>query len=316
MKQKILPFLLILLILAGCDTNAGTTSFSVHETAAEITEVTRETVRMNNCGGRSDVKQIVERSKSVIVEVTGLIGVDKMLLSSEVSAKYSQIKEDVKKMELTAPAQTNMEFILEWTEKTWVGIVTTQGRDGAEYKVSVPISVELISSEDLGGCSSQESSAATSPQPVAPPSETPRPADTPVPMPTATLVQDTPAGTLLQPGQTWIHNGKALTLQRYEFFNYPGIQAYWRLENLGVNPVSILMSEDDFNARNNLGQSAGYKRFYRTSPGQSLVIQPGDYRDFSIDLWLEFAATSITEIIITVSISDFPNAQWMLEISH
>lgn len=154
MKNYILTaIVLIALFLSGCDTNAGTTSISVNETAAEITETTQETIRMNNCGGKGDAKQTAEKSKSINIEFSGSIGVDKVVVNGEVSAKYSQVSGDAKKVELVAPAKTNMEFVIEWTEKTWVGFVTAQGKDGQEkYKVSVPISVELISSRDLGGC--------------------------------------------------------------------------------------------------------------------------------------------------------------------
>ncbi len=155
---------LISIMLAGCDTNAGTVDLAVNETSAEITEVTYETIHMNNCGSAGDVKQTAERSKSVNVEYAGSFGVDKVLVNGEVSAKYGEINAMAKKIELTAPAGTNMEFRLKWTEKTWVGVVTAQGKDGqANYKVSVPISVDLESSKDLGcGTSNNSPSIPTS----------------------------------------------------------------------------------------------------------------------------------------------------------
>jgi hypothetical protein len=35
---------------------------------------------MNNCGGKGDVKQTAEKSKSVGMEYTGMIGVDQVIL--------------------------------------------------------------------------------------------------------------------------------------------------------------------------------------------------------------------------------------------
>lgn len=152
MRKYILAIIIITsLVLSGCDSNAGSVDLTINETAAEITEVTSESIHMNNCGGKGDAKQSAERSKSVNVEFSGTLGVDKVVISGEVSAKYSVIKESAKKIELVAPANTNMEFVIEWTEKTWLGIVTEQTKgEQANYKISVPISVELVSSRDLG----------------------------------------------------------------------------------------------------------------------------------------------------------------------
>ncbi len=141
----------LILAVTACSTNAGTVSVTVRETAAEITEVTEETIHMNNCGGSRDSEQTAEKSKSVQVEVGGSLEVDLDLVKREVTAKYSEVTGVSKSQKLSAAPGTNMEFNLKWTEKTWIGIVTAQGKDGqGNYRVSVPISVELISSQDLG----------------------------------------------------------------------------------------------------------------------------------------------------------------------
>lgn len=165
-KQIFTALILISIVLAGCDTNAGTVNLTVNETSAEVTEVTNETIHMNNCGSAGEVKQTAEKSKSVNVEYAGSFGVDKVVVNGEVSAKYGEINTNSKSIELVAPAGTNMEFNLKWTEKTWLGIVTAQGKDGqANYKVSVPISVELVSSQDLG-CQSTGTQPEVQPQPT------------------------------------------------------------------------------------------------------------------------------------------------------
>lgn len=186
MKKYIFTaIVLISVVLAGCDTNGGTVELTVNETSTEITEVTKETIRMNNCGGAGEVKQVAERSKSVNIEYAGSLGVDKVVVNGEVSAKYGEINATAKKMELVAPAGTNMEFLIEWTEKTWIGIVTAQGKNGqADYKVSVPISVELISSQNLG-CVSTSNSVPTNPPTSSPSTSTQNTlvsTDTPLPL--------------------------------------------------------------------------------------------------------------------------------------
>lgn len=154
MKNNIVAILVLLsLVLSACDTNAGTVKLTVNETAAEISEVTDETIRLNNCGGKADTEQTVERSKDIHIEGSGTLGVDGQVVKGEVSAKYGEVVGYSKSQKLIAPPGTNMEFVLRWTEKTWVGFVSAQGKDEqASYKVSVPISVELISSTDLGNC--------------------------------------------------------------------------------------------------------------------------------------------------------------------
>lgn len=147
----------------GCGTNAGTVSLTIKETAAEITDATHEVIHMNNCGGKGDAKQVAQKSKSVNVEYAGKLSSDKFVVEGEISRKYNEINEDTKSLELVAPAGTNMEFDILWTEKTWIGIVTEQGKDGqGNYKVSVPISVELISSQDLGCGTNQVSPTSSS----------------------------------------------------------------------------------------------------------------------------------------------------------
>jgi hypothetical protein len=168
MKNYILTaIVLLVLFISGCKTNAGTTNISVNETAAELRETTQETIHMNNCGGKADAKQTAEKSKSINIEFSGSLGVDKIVVNGEVSAKYSQVSGDVKKIEFVAPAKTNMEFVIEWTEKTWVGFVTKQGKDGqGKYKVSVPISVDLISSRDLGDCDTSVNTSKSQPSQI------------------------------------------------------------------------------------------------------------------------------------------------------
>ena len=161
-KYTLIIIILISITLVGCNTNAGTVDLTLNETSAEITEVTNETIHMNNCGGKGEVRQTAERSKSVNVEYAGSFGVDKVVVNGEVSAKYGEINATAKKIELVAPAGTNMAFNIEWKEKTWIGIVTAQGKDGkANYKVSVPISVALINSQDLGCVTSNPTTETT-----------------------------------------------------------------------------------------------------------------------------------------------------------
>lgn len=202
------------LFLFGCDTNAGTKTLNVQETAAEISEVTREIIHMNNCGGKADSEQVAEKSKDVAIEGGGLVGIDGKIIKGEVSAKYATIAGVNKSIKMIAPPGTNMEFVIDWTEKTWIGIVTTQKIDGqANYKVSVPVSVELISSRDLGGCP-------VTPTPTTEINPTPT-IETIVVIPNTStpenLSYDTDPSRILSLGETWITNGLSVQFQKAEF---------------------------------------------------------------------------------------------------
>jgi hypothetical protein len=144
-----------ILALIGCSSgSANNGRLQVSETAAEPPYVINETIRMNNCGGKADSEQTAERSRTVTVEGGGEFEIGYEIIKGAVSAKYSELAGASKSQKLIAPPGTNMEFVLAWSEQSWIGIITSQGKPGqATYRVSVPVAVELISSRDLG-CSS------------------------------------------------------------------------------------------------------------------------------------------------------------------
>jgi hypothetical protein len=144
-------FVITSFLLSSCDTNGGTVDLTVNETNAEVTEITDEIIHMNNCGGKAETEQVVTKSKSVNIEGGGNLGVNAAFVNGEVSAKYGEVVGTSKSIKLAAPLGTNMEFTIRWTEKTWLGFVTSQEQiSQASYKVSVPISVELVNNQDLG----------------------------------------------------------------------------------------------------------------------------------------------------------------------
>ncbi len=163
--------------------NPPQANVQVNETQSR-TITTVETIRINNCGGRGESKQVAERSFSVSVE--GAIGatVGYAIVQGSVSAKYGQYRNVSKRQELTAPAGTNMEFMLRWTEQEWTGTLFSGGQSGT-YIAQAPISVEQVSGKDLGCGTGSQSPAASAPFP------------TPIPPPAATQVQ--PSSTSASP---------------------------------------------------------------------------------------------------------------------
>ncbi|GAB1470237.1 hypothetical protein MASR2M66_11140 [Chloroflexota bacterium] len=147
--MKSVPFLLLIisaLIVSSCN---ATNDVLVSETSKGTTSY-EEIIRLNNCGGKAEVKQTAQRSFATTIEFTVEVkGGVKDIVEGSVSAKYGQYRQYSKSMELVAPPGTNMEFNLGWSEDVYVGNLKVDGEDSL-YKVYVPLSVELSSSKDLG----------------------------------------------------------------------------------------------------------------------------------------------------------------------
>jgi len=164
--EKLLAFVFFLL-LAGC--SSGDSNVRVTEIGTEPSNTVTETIRLNNCGGKANTEQTAERSHTVSIGGEGQIGIGYQILVASVSAKYAQSKGSSKSQKLVAPPGTNMEFTLAWTEQGWTGTITADGKSGqATYRVRVPISVELMSSRDLG-CGIVSLPTTSAPQPTAQP---------------------------------------------------------------------------------------------------------------------------------------------------
>jgi hypothetical protein len=143
----ILVLILITSFLLGC---------SPKSPVAQLVETSRETIsyedtiRMNNCGGKADSEQLIERSFRTSIEGGMELGAGyKEVFEGRVSAKYGQYKSESKSMKLVAPPGTNMEFLISWSEEIRAGNVTIDGRSG-NYNVRIPLSVEQLSGNDLG----------------------------------------------------------------------------------------------------------------------------------------------------------------------
>ena len=158
--HKIVSLPIITVLLIGCSGQPQPTSnpdVQITETG-NGTETFSETVHINNCGGKADAEQVAERSFATNIE--GTLGVDYYAV---LEGKYSQYRGVTKSHKMIAPAVTNMEFLLKWTELTLTGSILASGISG-KYSVRVPVSVEQISSRDLG-CGS-ESLANNPPNPI------------------------------------------------------------------------------------------------------------------------------------------------------
>ena len=144
--------ILITLFLSGCN---WTNDVQISEISKETTAYD-ETIRLNNCGGKAQVKQTAQRSFATTIEATAQVkaGYDK-IVEGNISSKYGQYRDYTKSLELIAPAGTNMEFDLKWSEEVHAGNLTVGGEQST-YKVYIPLSVDLVSSNDLGCTNSNQ----------------------------------------------------------------------------------------------------------------------------------------------------------------
>ncbi len=147
-----LVFLVMWGLLTGCDNTPTSTQSSQDIQVIENNNETinfNETIKINNCGNTKEGDQVSTRSYSTNIEGGSQIKVGYAILEGSVNAKYGQYRTISKSHRVVAPANTNMIFVLQWTEQTWKGSIVV-GSDSGNYSVHVPASVEQVSSQDLG----------------------------------------------------------------------------------------------------------------------------------------------------------------------
>lgn len=212
-----------------------------------------------------------------------------------------------------------MKFILLWTEQVNEGTVTVTGRSGqATYRVNVPISVEQVSAENLG-CPSNPlivPTLTTGSVVIAP---------TANPIPSPTLVSDTPPGTILESGQWWKSNGVWATIDRI-VLSPRSVEGYVGCYNKAFDikfsvifrnqtDATILFefTKENINVRSNLA------KFTMTcwDGGDTFSIGSRGEQDLT-RVWYqgEIADSRVKEVFVTFSVSRAQNATWRIPIVH
>lgn len=157
---------LALPLLSGCPSNPEVQLVEF----SKNTVVYDEIIRINNCGGKGDSEQTASRQFATTIEFgAGVSAGYQSIVQGNLSAKYSEYRNTSKSQRLVAPPGTNMEFVLRWSDDVRAGNIQVNGKSG-RYEVRIPISVEQISSRDLGcgvsGQQSQPTSATVLPSPT------------------------------------------------------------------------------------------------------------------------------------------------------
>lgn len=163
-------------------------------------------------------------------------------------------------------------------------------------------------------------------------SSTPTRDPTPVPptntpLPTATPIQDTPPGTQLSAGQTWIQNGMKVTISDVSWTQcYLFVSFRIQIQNAtGGELVASFDSSDpgNFSAVAQNGQSFRYTDQYerRECPNsggswgfQSLGPGESQERYAGLSVSSDTDTSSITDVIVTISVGRVQNATWKLTV--
>jgi hypothetical protein len=178
--SRILSIILIGFLLSGCGSaatvppsnNGNSNQVEVSETSTSNNTVA-EPIYLNNCGNSADTQQTSTHSQSVSIDAGGQIGVSAEVVQASVAAKYVTTSGVIKSQTVVASPGTNMKFVLLWTEQVNAGMVTVSNQSGqVTYHVTVPISVEQASAEDMG-CQNGNTQATSEPStPIPAPSPT------------------------------------------------------------------------------------------------------------------------------------------------
>ena len=143
---KTLRYLIVVfcvLFLTSCnDSSASLPTIEINENNVDTISFD-ETIRINNCGNATNSEQTKERSFSTSIEGAIELGVNYQIVEGNISAKYGQHRSATTSQKLIAAPNTNMEFVLRWSEEVRAGNVTVNGKTST-YTVRIPVSVEQI----------------------------------------------------------------------------------------------------------------------------------------------------------------------------
>jgi len=332
MKAKSLLLIGVILVgslLVSCggsttppDSGGNESNLEINETSTS-TDTVAEPIFINNCGNPASVEQVSEHSQTIAVEGGAELGVSTGVVRGSVEGKYISTKGTTKSQKVVAAPNTNMKFVLLWTEQIKEGTVTASGYSGqATYRVSVPISVEQASAEDLG-CPNNNSSEPSTPTPKALPITVPQ------------VSPDTPPGSTLQVGQSWRQNGLVLALAEVELLTQPdwgtcyiGLRFY--LENFSSTSRVVTVRHSQFSITDNFGRTDiqhGISSYSypcpSTSEQESFSQEVGIGERFPergywyVGIGVDITNPSVEYVLITVNdLSEINGATWKIQINH
>ena len=182
-------------------------------------------------------------------------------------------------------------------------------------------------------------------QTEAPPiTDIPQPVNTiafvPTTISTEVSLPDTSPGTILEFGQTWRQGGLELTITKSDWaeidsswINEGGGVFTFILTNLEPHDRSFRLSSENFSATDNFGRSVPVIPKQNISidehcPPQTVQLPANqtiylvdelhcpEAQAYALTPRIDAGDTSITDVVVSVSISEISNARWQIEIHH
>jgi hypothetical protein len=310
--------------------SADSQAINVNEIASS-TNTDAEEIYLNNCGNSANSQQTSTRSQTISLEGGADLGVSAEVVKASVEAKYVSTSNVTKSQTVTAAPNTNMKFVLLWTEQVNGGTITATSHSGQEtYKVSVPISVEQSSAEDLG-CPKIGSQSA---QPV--PQEATQVPTVVLPQasPTNPVSLDTPPGSILNVGEYWRQNNISLILDNSSFDMKRSCAGFdFDLTNNTDHDLILTIVLSQFAVKDNTGRiwkpRALSHYVYCGDPGPwndsqiSTSIAPGkSFWDAAYSSWIvsfdgPLTDPKVTDLYVSANgLSQFTNATWDIPIGR
>jgi hypothetical protein len=109
-----------------------------------------ESVFINNCGNNVSSEQLIKRTFDMKIEYRDVFSIAHQVYADEgVLEKYNQYQDLVTSIQLRASPNTNMQFIIRWSNEIHAGNVII-GDSTAKYEVRVPVAVDIVSSQNSG----------------------------------------------------------------------------------------------------------------------------------------------------------------------
>jgi hypothetical protein len=237
--------------------------------------------------------------------------------------------------DLPAEPNTIVMYMMMWREVWQPGYVDVTLADGNVVQVYVRYRTAIqgeIVDKQMQVCDGEpQQPTEQEPQQPATPAQ---PEPTQPPPPTATPLPDTAPGTVLEVGQTWRTGGLELTLVD-AYYDYtpvgpPGAYLTFRLTNQKAHQITIqynlkysVWAVDNLGRDLTVGVTANsfIDRFedhtLLVGSGESIYLAGwGGYGEPGLIVLVDTADLSVSEFVVTISVSSITDARWRIGVAH
>ncbi len=304
-KHRILIVLIALLsfvVLISCtsdsdESNTINAEVLVFPSETEKRLISEETIPQNNCSGSVEISQSVKREHSIFYSLElgseikvsadgkaqipsiGEVGVG-VEVATHYQVGYGREESIGRSITVAAKEGTHIQHTVQQYEIWETGEVLIQAGEARQrlpYSFRRDFAIELLESLDIGCPTSAKTGAETVQQPT----DTTEPVEIPAPTP----IPDTPRGTILKVGETWIQNDVHLTLRDVEMRSEGGIgRVFLRFDvgNLTGSDLIVSFFAGDLSMVSNIGERFephGGNTYASDTATWNKVIENGDRKE-------------------------------------